>query len=220
MKVSAILTVASLFLAGLVKAAPVFESAASGIATRDVEEERNFYWESALSSMKDITQKIKAGEASSIVDKYEKEFIDQIKKEFQKHGLMKKFGNEQVSLSQSQDGFEEGDFIHAMSEEVSEEVLLELQKASREEGGPWKSHVDNNELIRRYEQSESAELLNSQAVSPPEKKQFDEIVLDARGFSKRDSKKGKSLFKEIFLYYAKGRLGVNASSKHLGREKN
>lgn len=155
MKVSAILTVVSICLAGIVKAAPVGALKTSGIVILDEYGKKEIDLDYLLSSIEAIASS--ETKDSSIAEKTEK-IVNSVMKEIQEQGLLEKFLYDLVSVSQLQDGFEEsGKKLSLVNESLSPsekrqfEGILEPRFISRN----WrcrKLRQRNGELSEEYQE--------------------------------------------------------------------
>lgn len=129
MKVTAILTVVSLCLAGLVKAAPVDEQQRSGIVISNKNGEKEIDFEYFLSTIDAIESN--ETEDDSEIEKQMKIFVNLIMEEVQEQKLMEKFLHDLVNASNLQDSFEKSDGSNKIFP-VSE--ALSPSKKSQSEG--------------------------------------------------------------------------------------
>lgn len=98
MKVSGIIAVASLCLAGLIEAAPVAEKPESKIVKIDENGERiDFEYVSNL--MEPFIKRLKTGKASPIIEKDEVLFIEQVMKEIEEHYFKEEFDEVPLELT-------------------------------------------------------------------------------------------------------------------------
>lgn len=153
MKVFSILTIVSIFLAGLVKAAPVDELKASRIVAIGESGEKDIDFDIILSMIEAIDES-NTEDDSSITDK-EEQFVEKLMEVVQEEDLMGSFLSKLVRASQSQNGFKEG---------------VESTESSQASG------EDSQDASASSEMSET--------ISSSEKRQIEEVVLEARTYTR------------------------------------
>lgn len=174
MKVSAILTIATLCLAGITVAAPISEPSASGIVEISKNGVENINFDYVSSSIEDMKERSRT-EGFDSIEEEDVEFLDKLLQEIKIQGFLEEFLEEMESASQLGNDFKNSEDIYKSSDRVSEVFLNESLNTSENLGDSPESVV-GIELSSEFKQSVNEWLKNSEAMMNPEKRQIEEKV--------------------------------------------